>query len=140
MLNNKSRRTPATTMNSFSGQSKYTETFFHYPSKNPHSTTSYEAHLSNRPIKTFRNKGKSEYQTLMYESSLNPFTRNHQHYEPHGKITGDRKRQVAPFSTKQTDPITLTQEPKWPNTRVTKAYEATVDYKKDIERKHYLPI
>ncbi len=59
MDNNKSRKTPNTTMNSFSGNSKYTETFFHYPTKNKHTSTHYEVQNSQRPLKTFRTKAKA---------------------------------------------------------------------------------
>ena len=54
-----SRKAPAATMDSYSRNSKYTETFFHYPTRNPHNELQYEMRMSQKQIKTFHPKKKA---------------------------------------------------------------------------------
>lgn len=106
--NNQQSKVLAATIDGYSKNNHYTETFFHYPTRNSHCELQYERRMANQPAKTFRLKGKTEYQGHMYESSLNPFKYHQSHYEKQPKLTGDRKKTNPDYSHKTTDPITLT--------------------------------
>jgi hypothetical protein len=54
-----SRKAPEATMDGYSRNSKYTETFFHYPSRNRHSQLQYEMRMGQQQIKTFQPKRSS---------------------------------------------------------------------------------
>ena len=43
-----SRKAPGSTMGSYSGNYKYTETFFHHPTRNSHNELHYEMRMANR--------------------------------------------------------------------------------------------
>ena len=78
--NNKQSKVTAATFDGYSKSNKYTETFFHYPTRNAHCELQYERRMANQPAKTFRMKGKTGFQSHMYESSLNPFKHQKSHY------------------------------------------------------------
>lgn len=95
--------------------------------------------MANQPAKTFRLKGKTEFQQHMYESSLNPFKHHKSHYEKEANLTGDRKKTINFYSHKATDPVTLTYEPYKRKTKLNNSYQPSDTYKMEVERRDYLP-
>lgn len=61
-------------------------------------------------MNTFRTKGKADFKHNLYESSLNPFSRNFVKKDEAKNITGDRKKMSEHQSFKKTDPILMKYE------------------------------
>lgn len=70
-MNNPKKTGP--TIDGYSRSCKYTETFFHHPTKNNHYQAEYEKKKGNKEVNTFRLKKAPEYKEHLYSSSLNQF-------------------------------------------------------------------
>jgi len=61
------------TIDGYSRSYKYTETFFHHPTRNNHYQAEYEKKKGNKEVSTFRLKKTPYYKEYIYTSSLNQF-------------------------------------------------------------------
>lgn len=94
------------TIDGYSRNAKYTETFFHHPTRNQHYQEEYERKKGNQPANTFRLKKAPEYKEHLYTSSLNQFKAQRVRVEKL-PYEGQKKIAVEEHSFRRTDPISL---------------------------------
>jgi hypothetical protein len=126
------------TIDGYSRTGKYTETFFHHPTKNNHYQTEYERKKGNKDTNTFRLKKTPEYKDYLYSSSLNQF-KGHNVRAEKLPYEGQKKIMVSDQSFRRTDPVTLRFERGADKLKMRVPFEGSLIYQSEIERRHYLP-